>query len=42
VKASGDDASAVPVKERLKELILFATSESYFAIRTKLGLAVDS
>jgi hypothetical protein len=42
VKASGDDASAVPVKERLKELILFATSEEYFAIRSKLGLAVDS
>jgi tetratricopeptide (TPR) repeat protein/tRNA A-37 threonylcarbamoyl transferase component Bud32 len=42
VKASGDDASAVPVKDRLKELILFATGESYFAIRSKLGLAVDS
>jgi tetratricopeptide (TPR) repeat protein len=42
VKASGDDASAVPVKERLKELILFATSESYFAIRSKLGLSIDS
>ncbi|HKQ68581.1 MAG TPA: tetratricopeptide repeat protein [Polyangiaceae bacterium] len=42
IKASGEEASAVPVKERLKELILFATSEPYFALREKLGLAVDS
>jgi tetratricopeptide (TPR) repeat protein/predicted Ser/Thr protein kinase len=42
IKASGDDASAVPVKERLRELILFATSEQYFTLRAKLGLAIDS
>jgi len=42
IKASGEDASAVPVKERLKELMLYATSEQYFALRTKLGLAIDS
>src|SRR6185436_18293153 len=42
IKASGEDASAVPVKERLKELILYATSEQYFTLRTKLGLAIDS
>ena len=42
IKASGEDASAVPVKERLRELILFATSEQYFTLRAKLGLAVDS
>lgn len=42
IKASGEDASAVPVKERLKELILYATSEQYFALRAKLGLAIDS
>ena len=37
-----DDLSAVPVKERLRELILFATSERYFTLRAKLGLAIDS
>jgi len=42
IKASGADGNAVPVKERLKELILFATSEPYFVVRAKLGLAVDS
>jgi len=42
IKSSGDDASAVPVKERLRELILFATSERYFTLRAKLGLAIDS
>ena len=42
IKASGEEASAAPVKERLKELILFATSEQYFALRAKLGLAIDS
>jgi tetratricopeptide (TPR) repeat protein len=42
IKASGDDSSAVPVKERLRELVLYATSEEYFAVRAKLGLAIDS
>jgi tetratricopeptide (TPR) repeat protein/tRNA A-37 threonylcarbamoyl transferase component Bud32 len=42
IKASGEDSSAVPVKERLKELILYATSEQYFTLRAKLGLAIDS
>jgi hypothetical protein len=42
IKASGEDSSAVPVKERLRELILFATSEQYFTLRAKLGLAIDS
>src|SRR5258708_8349385 len=42
IKASGEDACAVPAKERLRELILFATSEPYFTLRAKLGLAIDS
>jgi hypothetical protein len=42
IKASGDDATSVPFKERLRELILFATSEHYFTLRAKLGLAIDS
>jgi hypothetical protein len=40
VRASPDEASAVPQKERLKELTLFSVSESYFALRHKLGIAI--
>ena len=36
-----EDAS-VPVKERMKELVLFSTSEDYFALRQKLSIAIDS
>ena len=44
LQRSGANALTVidNVKERLKELILFATSEQYFALRAKLGLAIDS
>ncbi len=42
VKALGEDASAVTLKERLKELVLFATDDPYFTLRSKLGLAIDS
>ena len=34
--------SPLPVKERMKELVLFSTSESYFALRASLSIAVDS
>ncbi len=40
VRASPDEASAVPQKDRLKELTLFSVSESYFALRHKLGIAI--
>jgi hypothetical protein len=36
-----EDASSVPVKERLKEVVLYSISEEYFELRKKLGLAVD-
>jgi hypothetical protein len=42
VKASGDEAASVPVKERLTELILFATGDEYFTLRQRLGIGVDS
>lgn len=42
IKASEDSSVSVPSKERAKELVLFATSEDYFAIRDKLGVAIDS
>jgi tetratricopeptide (TPR) repeat protein len=40
VRASPDEASAVPQKDRLKELTLFSVSESYFTLRHKLGVAI--
>ena len=40
VRASPDEASAVPQKDRLKELTLFSVSDSYFTLRHKLGIAI--
>jgi tetratricopeptide (TPR) repeat protein len=37
-----EEASSVPVKERMKELVLFSISEEYFALRQKLNVAIDS
>jgi hypothetical protein len=42
IKAADEASSAVAQKERLKELMLFAVSEEYFAIRQKLGINIDS
>ncbi|MDC3957743.1 protein kinase domain-containing protein [Polyangium jinanense] len=42
IKAADDSASAVPQKERLKELVLFSVGEDYFAIRRKLGINIDA
>ncbi len=42
VKASGEDGAALPMKERVKELALFAVSEDYFDLRRSLGVAIDS
>ena len=40
VRASPEEAAAVPQKDRLRELHLFAVSESYFQLRHKLGIAI--
>lgn len=40
VKGSGEDASAVPIKERLKELTLFSVDEKYFSLRERLGIGI--
>ncbi len=40
VRASPDEASAVPQKDRLKELTLYSVSESYLQLRHKLGIAI--
>ncbi|MCC6649252.1 MAG: tetratricopeptide repeat protein [Polyangiaceae bacterium] len=42
VKAGGDEQSSLPVRERAKELVLFAVSEEYFDLRRRLGIAIDS
>lgn len=42
IEASGEDASSVSMKERLKELLLFAVSEKYFSLRDQLGIDIES
>ena len=42
IKAADDGSSAVPQKERLRELVLYSTSEEYFALRRRLGLNIDA
>ncbi|KYF69297.1 protein kinase domain-containing protein [Sorangium cellulosum] len=42
IKAADDASAAVPQKDRLKELLLYAVSEEYFAVRQRLGINVDS
>ncbi|XXX82260.1 tetratricopeptide repeat protein [Sorangium sp. So ce134] len=42
IKAADEASAAVPQKERLKELMLYAVSEEYFAIRKRLGINIDS
>ena len=42
VMRATDDASSVPPKERIKEMVLFSISEDYLALRQKLRVAIDS
>jgi hypothetical protein len=42
IKASDDGSVAVTAKDRAKELILFASSEDYFALRARLVIGIDS
>ncbi len=42
IKASEDQSVSVTQKDRAKEAILFASSEDYFELRQKLGIAIDS
>ena len=42
IKAADEQSSAVPQKDRLKELTLYAVSEQYFAVRQKLGINIDA
>ena len=40
IKASPDETAGVPQKERIKELHTYAVSESYLALRHRLGIAI--
>jgi len=42
VMRATEDASSVPSKERVKELVLFSISEEYLELRTKLQITVES
>ena len=37
-----EEGASVPVKERMKEIVLFSVSEEYFALRDRLGIRIDS
>ena len=36
-----EEGSSVPIKERLKEIVLFSISEEYFGLRDKLAISID-
>jgi len=42
VMRATEDAASVASKERVKEAVLFAVSEEYFAIREKLAISIES
>jgi hypothetical protein len=42
IRAADEASSAVPQKERMKELTLYAVSEPYFAVRRRLGINIDA
>jgi tetratricopeptide (TPR) repeat protein len=42
VMRATEDASSVPGKERVKEVVLFSISEEYLALRKKLQITVES
>lgn len=37
-----EEGSSVPVKERMKEIVLFAISEEYFTLRERLGVTIEA
>jgi tetratricopeptide (TPR) repeat protein len=42
IRASDDAQSSVPIEERVKELVLYSVSPSYFEVRKRLGVSVDT
>jgi hypothetical protein len=37
-----EESSSAPVKERMKDIVLFSVSEEYFALREQLSITVDA
>jgi len=37
-----EDTSSVPVKERMKDIVVFSVSEEYFSLRQKLSISIDA
>ncbi|MDP9002245.1 MAG: tetratricopeptide repeat protein, partial [Myxococcota bacterium] len=42
VMRATEEASSVPPKERIKEIVLFSISEEYLTLREKLGITIES
>ncbi len=42
VMRATEDGASVPVKDRMRELVLFSVSEEYFGLRDKLQIRIDS
>ena len=42
VMRATEEGASVPVKERMKDIVLFSVSEEYFALRDKLQIRIDS
>jgi hypothetical protein len=42
VKASEEASAAVPHRDRIRELTLFSVDPKYFALRSRLGISIDS
>jgi tetratricopeptide (TPR) repeat protein len=42
IKASDESTAAIPHRDRIKELTLFSVDRSYFNLRKKLGISIDS
>lgn len=40
--SAGGQRAAVRAQDRLKELLLYAVSEDYFAVRKQLGIAITA
>jgi hypothetical protein len=41
IRASDETSASIGGQQRLKELVLFAISESYFKLRTELGITIE-
>ena len=42
IEASPEDSSAIPRKDRLRELLVYSVSEQYFELRKRIGISLGS